>query len=310
MKNKFIYFIYISILFLFIYLYKLNYFNEIKVVSLWLVFLSLLFLCFGFFTTGLAWWKNLTEYNYHVSISECFAGIGLSIFGKYIPGKLWVVVGRAAYISEKRNLSLKSISLISLNDQFITIWVGLLLGALGLFILGGFHLWGWLAILLWCGLSLVLFSRVFHILVEYMATRILKKKIVITSLKLKTTLSLLPWYILTWLLWSIAFYCFVAGLSSNNISLGTGLIFPLAGSLGIIAIISPGGIGVREGIMVGLLNLTGISIQEATTISIASRLWFLIGEGFIFVLGLLADKTNTLKTNSAEVVKIKNVANK
>ncbi len=69
-----------------------------------------------------------------------------------------------------------------------------------------------------------------------------------------------------------------------------GLVFPLSGTLGILAGFAPGGIGVREGLMVSCLVLAGFEITEAATISIASRLWFLIGESFIFAIGLIADR--------------------
>jgi hypothetical protein len=36
--------------------------------------------------------------------------------------------------------------------------------------------------------------------------------------------------------------------------------------------------------------LAGIPVAEAALIAVASRLWFLVGEIFIFILGLLAHK--------------------
>jgi len=57
-----------------------------------------------------------------------------------------------------------------------------------------------------------------------------------------------------------------------------------------MAFIAPGGLGVREGVMVGYLTLAGLPIAEAVTIAGASRLWFLVGEAFIFTVGWLADR--------------------
>ena len=42
--------------------------------------------------------------------------------------------------------------------------------------------------------------------------------------------------------------------------------------------------------MVGYLTLAGLPIAEAVTIAGASRLWFLVGEAFIFTVGWLADR--------------------
>lgn len=60
--------------------------------------------------------------------------------------------------------------------------------------------------------------------------------------------------------------------------------FPLSVCFGIIAIILPGGLGLREGIIIGYLVLAGLDTEQATTISFLNRLWFIAGELFIFLL--------------------------
>ncbi|MGH9382995.1 MAG: hypothetical protein ACRD2N_01695 [Vicinamibacterales bacterium] len=72
-----------------------------------------------------------------------------------------------------------------------------------------------------------------------------------------------------------------------------GLRFPLVTALGVMAFVAPGGVGVREGAIVGYLILVNVPVAEATTIALASRLWFLTGESFIFVSGWIADRTLT-----------------
>ncbi|MEZ5196557.1 MAG: hypothetical protein R2764_09195, partial [Bacteroidales bacterium] len=62
--------------------------------------------------------------------------------------------------------------------------------------------------------------------------------------------------------------------------------FPLSVTIGLLAIIFPGGLGVREGILVGYMVLTGMPIQIATVITLYARLWFISGEIFIFLLAL------------------------
>ena len=84
----------------------------------------------------------------------------------------------------------------------------------------------------------------------------------------------------------------VNSLTSMDVPLSVGLGFPLAGSLGVMAFIVPGGLGVREGALIAYLSLAGIAVPVATTISIASRLWYLVGEVFIFFVGWMADHIN------------------
>ena len=97
-------------------------------------------------------------------------------------------------------------------------------------------------------------------------------------------------YVLSyWLLWMLAFYFFVYAF---KIDFSISIIFawPLGISLGVLALITPGGIGVREGIMTGFMVLTGIAIETATTVAVLSRLWFISGEIFIFFLSLGLNK--------------------
>jgi uncharacterized membrane protein YbhN (UPF0104 family) len=65
-------------------------------------------------------------------------------------------------------------------------------------------------------------------------------------------------------------------------------VFPVSAVYGVLAIIFPGGIGVREGIMVSLLTMMGCNPLTATTFSVVSRLWFITGELFIFSLAFIA----------------------
>jgi uncharacterized membrane protein YbhN (UPF0104 family) len=73
------------------------------------------------------------------------------------------------------------------------------------------------------------------------------------------------------------------------VSPADGLAFPLAATLGIIAVIAPGGLGAREGVLVAYLVLAGQSVADATTVAVAARLWFLAGELALFVIGWLTD---------------------
>jgi hypothetical protein len=91
-----------------------------------------------------------------------------------------------------------------------------------------------------------------------------------------------------WLLWGGGFFLLCAGLSDQMFPFSTLFCFPLATTLGILILFAPGGLGIREGVIVGYLTLLGIALPEAITLSAASRLWFLIGEFFVFVAGYLS----------------------
>ena len=285
MNYRYKYFVYISLLFLAVVLYHTNFLEVPKIISLPAILVSFIFLFLGFIIGAVAWKKILKKFNYYVDLNECLAGTGLSIFGKYIPGKIWIVMGRAAYIAERSDYSLGKLSAISLNAQFIDLWIGLILGTIGIFFIGGFHVWGFLTLFMLLGLTAVIFSKVVHNATESILHTVLRKDIKIPNLTIKSTILAMPWFTMTWVFWSIGFYMFTTSLTAIDVPWSVGLGFPLAGTLGIMALIAPGGLGAREGVMIGYLIFAGIPAIEATTIAVVSRLWFLLGEIFIFILG-------------------------
>ncbi|MEX0686385.1 MAG: lysylphosphatidylglycerol synthase domain-containing protein [Balneolales bacterium] len=121
-----------------------------------------------------------------------------------------------------------------------------------------------------------------------------KKKTQFSPLDPYTVLKLLPWTVINWLFWSAGFYFLILSLTETQIPPTAGLSFALATNIGILAIISPGGLGVREAVLIAYLNFIGLSLAEATTISVASRLWFLIGEAMLFAAGLISHKYKKL----------------
>ncbi|UCG52587.1 MAG: flippase-like domain-containing protein [Candidatus Latescibacterota bacterium] len=298
MRPWFRYLVYASLVFLAVALYKADYLVIPRVHSPTALICSLVFLLFGFIGDGLSWRKILDKSGHPISVSETIAATGLSSFAKYIPGKIWAVMGRAGYIAEKRPYSLGGLTSVSVTWQLLMLWLGLIFGAFGLILLDQILVWGWPILLLWLGLTTLIFSDVAQSLAQRLYKKIFSKDITIPRLSAGSTLTALPWFVITWISFSIGFYLLAAGLSPDVVPRSVGLGFPLSIALGVMAVLIPGGLGVREGFMVGYLKLAGFSLQDATTISVAARLWFLAGEIFIFVLGMMAsarvDKTRSV----------------
>ena len=286
MKKYFNYFIYISIIFLIITLIRYKYLGLPKVVYIQYFILSLVLLICGFILQGVTWKIILGEFNFKISYNDSIKSFGLSIFGKYIPGKLWMLLGKAGYIVKYYDYPTDSILTISFNAQFISLWVGLFLGAFGLIFLKITFLFGLFVLLSWIFLTLVVFSNKAHIFVQGLLKKILKKKINIPCFSFSTVFRILPFFTFYWLLYSIGFFFLYASMT-NNLNLLILFVFPLAGTLGTIMVIAPGGLGIREGIIVSYLAAIGLNLFEATTISVFSRVWFLIGEFSIFIIALL-----------------------
>ncbi len=290
MKSWFKFLLYVSLVFLAIALYNADYLKIPRIFSVFALTLSFVFLFAGFIFNAISWNQVLRVSKYPIRLGECVAGFGLSIFGKYIPGKIWMIVGRAAYITEENRYPLGTLSAISLHTQLIAIWFGLIYGLSGLYMLGGSYLWSWLLLALWLVLTVVIFSNFVHAKAEQGIRLILRKDITLPKLTVKSTFSVMPAFIAYWAFWSIAYYLLVTSLIEIKIPWSVGLGFPLAGTLGIITFISPGGLGTREAVMVGYLALAGLPVVDATTVAVASRLWFIVGEVFIFFIGWITHR--------------------
>ncbi len=281
--------IYLSMAFLVVFLYKYDYLS-LKGLALDPVYIipATLLLWGGFFMSTISWWKALQIHNIHVSKRLAIASHGLSVFAKYIPGKVWVILGRASFVSLD-DYSMRNASYISLKEQLIYVWLGLLIGIGPLLYFYPFNGFVILVVFLTIFFTFFLYSKGFHQFVIHLLSKVFRKKLEVPLVTIKEVIPLILYVLAYWGLWMLAFYFFV---SAFHIEFSIAVIFswPLSISLGVLALITPGGIGVREGIMIGFMVLTGMPLEEATTIAVISRLWFITGEVFIFLLSLVLNK--------------------
>lgn len=290
MKTWFSWFFYVSLLFALIGLFSADYLVLPRIQSNTALVASLAMLFAGFLSDALAWQRLLQKTGYDSNLYDGICSTGLSIFAKYIPGKIWVIVGRAAYISAKTGQPMTALSALALRAQCIQLWLGLMLGALGLPMVGGLGLWGGVFGCAWIGLTIVIFSKPAHELAQNAIQALVRRPLLIPSLSARDTVAIMPWFLLPWLLWSAGLYLLAHSLISGPIAPSTGLAFPLSASLGIMAIIAPGGLGVREGVMAGYLASAGMTLADASAVAVAARLWFLLGEIFIFGVAWFLDR--------------------
>lgn len=290
MNKWFKYFILVSLVFLLVYLFRNEQIRDVRISNWPFLGLSLVLLFAGFIGQSIQWKAVLQVKGGLISLKNALISTGLPIFGKYIPGKIWIIVGRAVYVSEKSGLEVKTVTWLSLLSQLLTLLVGLLIGGAVLLIQGNFEQYGWLILIGSLGFSIVLFIPSISRMLSFIIRKILKKEIILPTLTIRNGFKLLPYYVFTWMAWSIGFFFMITAVTGETASWDALAIFPLSASLGIMAIIVPGGLGVREGVIVALLLLSGMDQITAIKVSVAQRVWFLIGEGFIFILGLSLNK--------------------
>ena len=287
MKNGFRYIFYASLLFLLVALIRADYLVIPVIHSYFKLALSLLLLFLGFLLNSVSWGKMVRQADLHVPLKDGIISHGLSIFAKYIPGKVWIIMGRAEYLAKKHHLSRKDMASLSLDAQFLALWAALMLGTVGMILIDSVNLYGLSVLILFLVLNLFIFTPLLHRITGKLLTRILKREIRFPRLSFHRLLRIIFWYGLSWGTWCISFYFLAGSLVEGPIPFNTAFAFGLAGSIGIMAVFAPGGLGVREGILTGYLTLAGVELPVATTIAVTSRLWFLLGELFIFLLASL-----------------------
>lgn len=285
--------VYVSIVFLLQHLYRndLIFIPELQ-KPIYLAF-SVVLLLMGYLCDAKAWQLLLIDKLPGITFRHAFESTGKFIFSKYIPGKLWVIVGRGGYIASRYNHSFVGTTFLSFFHQFIVILSGLLLGVGILYKIdvNWFLTIALLSVLMLVG---ILTNLTFCIsLINKLLSWILKDKVTLPQIAPVRILSVIVFSISGWLLWSFAFYLLIlSSFPFESLPLTMGLIFPISAVFGIIVIIAPGGLGFREGLLALGLVAFGISAIEAASISILSRLWFISGEIFYFSAATISGKTD------------------
>jgi len=289
--------VYLSIVFLIWNLIKGDYLRLPSRIDYGFLGVSLLLLFSGFFIQGLSYGFLLRRFGYSVSYHASFVAFSKNVLTKYIPGKIWMMLGPASHINRMYGYPMSQLVSISFISQFISIWIAISI-SFGLLVISSVALiLKFTAFAVWGMMTLIIFTRLFHDAFGKASNLLLSKAISIPSISFQDTFKVFPVYVIYWLLYGLGFVLLCASLGSKT-SMMLVYAFPLATVIGIIAVIVPGGIGIREGILTLMLVDSGIRVEVATAISISSRLWFLSGELFCFALGFLfifKTKTSTKK---------------
>lgn len=248
--------------------------------------ISLLLLCIVFAARALIWRQLTGVFGYPTSVLVAMIASNRSLPLKYIPGKFWVVLGRAGYVHRATAYPLLPLSALSLFLQFLTVMVGLLLGMVGLTwlyfpIMVPGELAACLGLFLFFGAS----RRVPAAVLRPMPAGGLRNFLAAASLPPLT--GIITAVVAQWLLLGCAYVLFFMSCSVD-VPLIALLLQPAANAAGIAAVFAPGGIGIREGVATAYLVQIGVTLPLALALGIAARLWFFAAEILMFVLSYLA----------------------
>jgi hypothetical protein len=259
-----------------------------------LLFASFIPLALNYMIAAYIWAVILRKSGRNMRFSQSFRITYLSASGKYIPGRIWTYVGRV-YLAAKAGIPHR-LTLASMALMF-AIYNGIAI----LFFLCTLFLWQNVPIALTATLTtlfalpllLVLHPKVLSKVTNF-SLRLLRKEQVEIGFGYRSIIALLGLLVLDRMIFSGFAYLFINSFVTLDLIATIKLsgIFSIAVFLGMIALIVPAGLGVREGIQTYLLS-SFVPVSTAVLIPLALRLCMTLGELICFVVALKINKADT-----------------
>lgn len=263
---------------------------------------SAVLLGLAYLAAAIAWRTIIYGFGIKLKLSDSFRIVYLANLGRYIPGKVWQVFGMVALADEvgvPARISLASFALAqaySLPASFllIPIFIGNIDSIQQLAVYKNLF---YLAFAISFLAFLILFFKPGGLSGALnWILKLLKREPVDYNPKFKNRIAIFNWYLLTWVLFGLAFHYFLIALLNNSIIPANYAVgaYIAAYVLGYISFFSPGGLGFREGVMTALLTpFLGVGI--AVSVSLIHRVWITIAEAIISLFALLTYKFGSKK---------------
>ncbi|MFH1688445.1 MAG: lysylphosphatidylglycerol synthase transmembrane domain-containing protein [bacterium] len=253
------------------------------VLSILAALCSLLVIAFG--------WKGVVgSFGHDIPVRKCFRIFYLADLGRYIPGKIWALLG-VLYLAKQEGVQPEQATASFVIHQFFCIPISFLIMALAIQFesdavatQGGL----WAGVLsaqsLWlvgvCLIPIILLISWPRpiIAVANFVLRLVKRPTIAFHLDKKVALQVLVRYFLGWLGYGVAFYLFVRAVvpdASLGLLAAAG-IYNASYQIGYLTLFAPGGIGSRELAMQAMLEPFVGPIAPA--IAILARLWVIVIE--------------------------------
>jgi hypothetical protein len=230
-----------------------------------------LFLVF-YWLNGVAWWLLVRGFRQPAGLHDSVALWGQSILARYVPGNVFMFVGRAL-LAQRRGLSLAPITAAMVYEQALG-FAAALMTATALFPFVDEEpaeaLWGAVGIPL---ILVAVHPRVFSPLADRLL-RAMRRPPLEVVLRYRTVLAMLAFYVGSWLVVGAAAYAFAAGVAGAGrealaaVTAGYALGFVA----GMVAFVMPSGLGVREAVLAATI-VGSLPAGVALAWALLLRLW-------------------------------------
>jgi uncharacterized membrane protein YbhN (UPF0104 family) len=247
------------------------------------------------FVLSSVWLKIIAGFGHKLSMAKAFRIFYLSNLGRYVPGKVWQLLG-ILYLTKKEGIPPEQAGASFIFSQMIGIPASLLVFVLaaqiepGLLvdqvaILGDKSAYLMTAAMVAVSLIMVLWPQKV-IAIGNAALRKLKRPQAVFALDKKVALTIFLSYSVSWIMYGTAFWLFTRAVTDGA---GCSLVaavgaYIAAYQIGYLAMFAPGGFGPRE-LLLGVM-LAPFLGPIAPAIAIGARLWSIIIESLAALLAL------------------------
>jgi uncharacterized membrane protein YbhN (UPF0104 family) len=262
-----------------------------------LIILSFCALIMNFLCYGKSWQQIMRALGAPITFSQSIWMIATTQIGKYLPGKVWYMVGRV-YIGRQARLDGKKLALSMVLEACLLHVTGGIIFLISTLISGNYNI-GWVII------SIILISMALIILhpkilgrVANFFLRILKKPQIESTLTYPQIIKISVYFFGLWIGQVIGFYLLVTAIYQIPLYYVPTLaaVYTLAWISGSVAVFAPAGLGVREGVMTLMLSPI-LPMPLAIAISFITRVWVSIFEILAFFVGVLIQRRTAPRHN-------------
>ena len=235
---------------------------------------------------ALLWQRVLRYFGHALSYKEAFRMWALSELGRYLPGKVWYALGRG-YLAAERGVS-ASIAVTGMALELLIVLLGAMLFCAAAM---GTHSEALRPLRFAWPLALALTLVVAHPRVLGALLRLARREPPRQLPSLPQVLVLLLISVALWLVMGSAFVVFASSLTPVSPAEWPVVASSYAASwsIGLVTVVAPAGLGVRESALNALLSPV-VPSGGALVVALAARVWVTLAEGCCALVALWAGR--------------------
>lgn len=260
-----------------------------------LLILSFCALILHFISYGKSWQEIMCTLGAPVSFSQSVWMIATTQIGKYVPGKVWYMIGRV-YVGRQARIEGRSLALSMVLETCLLHVTGGIIFLITTLIAGNYNItWFTISIVMIIAAITILHPKILVPFANFFL-RLLKKPQITSTLSYGQIIGISVYFFGLWIGQVVGFYLLIRALYPIPFFRLPNLAsaYTLAWITGSVAVFAPGGLGVREGVMTLMLSPI-IPVPLAIAISFITRVWITIFETIVFFVGLIIQRRTTPK---------------